>query len=134
LNNSSDLAAEKIRHVADEVALKLVNLASSASDALAKLTATQAAAAVQLVAASGAGDHDLLIELKTMMKVMQDSVTKIETGNSLQIKDHEQRLDKLDDKVSANEKKTSNMFTIVTIYSIAIAAVIGLLVTHILSK
>ena len=77
-------------------------------------------------------DHDLLIELRTKMQGLLDAITEVRTGTSAQIKEHEVRLNKQDDRITAGEKKNGVNSTIIAIYSIAVIAMIGLMITHML--
>jgi hypothetical protein len=97
-------------------------LANSAEDSR-RAIASAAAEAMKVSNVQGSGDHDLLIELKTLMTVMQSTVTEIKTGTSSQISDHEQRLKKC-------ENKNANYFIVLGIYTLATIALIGLVVSH----
>jgi|SRR5665647_1311249 len=97
-------------------------LASAALDAK-KTLAESAAEAVKVRDAKNTGDHDLLIELKTLMVVMQATVTEIKTGTSAQLENHEHRLQSLE-KMKAAQGLT------VSLGAGLIVIIFGMLIYH----
>ena len=118
--------AEAVKLIA-EAAKEAGKLIASASEDAKRALANAASEAVKVNNVQGSGDHDLLIELKTLMTVMQTTVTEIKTGTAAQISDHESRIKDV-------EKKVSNSFITTAIYTLATIAMISLMVGHMLIK
>jgi hypothetical protein len=93
-------------------------------------------------------DHDLLIELKTQVLNIRDDIKDLKSGTTERIqkleadkadrKDVEELQNIINNKIEARvrklEYKVSNYFITMTLYSIAVASMIGLLIYHILSQ
>lgn len=111
----------------EQAAAEAVRVVANAAEAAAKVIANAAAESVKVVNVQGSGDHDLLIELRTLMGVMQSTITEIKTGNQNQTTNHEQR-------ISNVEKKVSNSSIATAIYTLATIAMISLMVGHMIVK
>jgi len=122
IEDSAAVAVKTLADAAKEASTVVANAAENATRAIA----SAAAEAIKVSNVQGSCDHDLLIELKTLMTVMQVNVNEIKTGTAVQILDHEQRLKKC-------ENKTANYFIVNGIYTLATVALIGLVITHILN-
>lgn len=79
-------------------------------------------------------DHDLLVRLDEQLGNVRGQINEVRVdikdlkdGTTTKIEDHEARLKKL-------ETKTSNYFITITLYSIAVGGMIGLIIYHILQK
>ena len=66
------------------------SLAKAAEDAKA-VVAAAAAEALKVTATRGAGDHDLLIELRTMMSGVKADIKELKDGTANKIEDHEKK-------------------------------------------
>lgn len=69
-------------------------------------------------------DHDLLIRIETKMESLIVDIKDLKCSTNTQMTDHESRIKKL-------ESKTITSVVMLTIYSSAIAGLIGLLIYHI---
>lgn len=118
--------AEAVKVIAEAAKEAGKLIASSAEDAKRAL-ANAAAEAVKVNNVQGSGDHDLLIELKTLMGVMQNSMASMISGNESKSQNH-------DIRISDVEKKVSNSFIITGIYTATTIGLIALLITHMLVK
>jgi hypothetical protein len=117
-------AADAVKIISDAAAVASKGVASAAFDA-AKVVAEAAAVSVKVLSVKNADDHDLLIELKTLMGVLKDDIKDLKTGVSVQLADHESRVKRL-------ETKTANYFITITLYSLAIAGIISAFMIHVL--
>lgn len=98
-------------------------IATAAADAT-KVIALATAEAVKVSATKSAGDHDLLIELRTRMEGIKNDVNEIKTGTATQINDHEIRIFSLE----RGKTKTDTMISI----GIALLTILAsLLIYHI---
>src|SRR5665647_203714 len=66
-------------------------ITKAASDA-GRVISDAAAVALNVLSAKGAGDHDLLIELKTRMEGLKGDIKAISDGTGARIAEHEVRL------------------------------------------
>ena len=82
-------------------------IARAAADA-GRVVSDAAAVAVGVLNTKGAGDHDLLIELKTKMEGLKDDIRDIKNGTSARIAEHETRLCSLE----ASKSKQSLFITL----------------------
>ena len=96
-------------------------IATAAADAT-KVIATATAEAVKVSAIKSAGDHDLLIELRTRMEGIKNDVNEIKTGTSTQISDHEIRIFSLE----RGKTKTDTMISI----GIALLTILASLIVY----
>lgn len=110
----------------DRAVAKAVKMIAESAEA-ATLAIANAAAESARIASQNTGDHDLLIELRTLMRVMQSTITEMKTGNSAQTLNHEERLSKV-------EKKVSNNFITTGIYTATTIALISLMVNHMITN
>lgn len=127
---AADVATNKISLAADIASNKI------ASDALnaTRVVANDAATAMKVNSATSSLDHDLLVELKTKMESIITDIkeyknTKADKGDieelkSVVYKNHSEQIRRLENKVA-------NYFITLTIYSIAVAAMISLILFHI---
>jgi len=113
-------SANAVKIIADAAGEASRLLASMASDA-AKVVANAASEAVKVSNIKGADDHDLLIKLETKMDSLKEDIKDIKDGTSRHISDHEQRIQIIEGKVS-------KFLITISLYSIAVAGLIGLVV------
>lgn len=118
-----EIAKKKLQVEVD----RALDVISNAKQKAAHDLAIAAADALKVTNIKGSDDHDLLIELRTLMTVLQLAVADIKNGTSAQIADHETRLKDV-------EKKVSNTFITTAIYTLATIALITLMVSHMLIK
>jgi hypothetical protein len=110
----------------DDVEKAKEAIAHAASEALRVIECAKVEA-VRVNNTKENNDHDLLIRIETRMQGLKEDINEIKNTASLQITDHESRLKKL-------ENKTSNYFITITLYSIAVAGIIGLVIYQIVNK
>ena len=72
-------------------------------------------------------DHDLLIRLEEKMEGLKVDIKELKSGHAAQLLDHETRLKKVEQKMDSNWIMTS-------IYTLATAGLISLVVYHILNS
>jgi chromatin segregation and condensation protein Rec8/ScpA/Scc1 (kleisin family) len=77
--------------------------------------------------ANQTSDHDLLIRIETKMENLISDIKEWKCSTTTQISDHEVRIKKLENKVG-------NFVIYITLYSAAVATLIGIMVYHILSS
>lgn len=109
-------------------------VASDVRDAT-KLLASNAADAAKVANVKGADDHDLLVELKTKMEGLIADIKeyKNDKADKHDVDDLKTAVYKtIEDRLRKVENKTANYFITISLYSIAIAAMTGLLFYHIL--
>ena len=97
-----DQAKKEIATAAGEAAKVIAQAAAEAT----KVIASAAAESVKVANVQNSSDHDLLIELKTRMVGLKEAVENIQNGTSVQIADHETRLNALE---SARTKQNTLM-------------------------
>jgi hypothetical protein len=85
-------AKKEIATAAGEAAKVIAQAAAEAT----KVIASAAAESVKVANVQNSSDHDLLIELKTRMVGLKESVDSIQNGTSTQIADHETRINSLE--------------------------------------
>lgn len=116
---AANVATLAIGNAAD-LAVKLI---ASNAEAAAKVVSTAAAESAKAANMKGQDDHDLLIRIETRMEGLKADIKELKDGTSTQLIDHETRIKKL-------ENKTSNYFITITLYSIAMGAMISLIIYH----
>lgn len=91
-------------------------------------------------------DHDLLIEMRTEMRNVRSDIKELKDGTTQRIQslenDKANRIDleelqktvneHIEIRVRKLESKTDNYFLTITLYSLAVIGMIGLIVYHIL--
>ena len=141
LERAAEKAAKILECSAADGVNKLANAVEKATQKISdseinasKRIADDAANAVKVLNvknAEGGSDHDFQIKFSAEVTIKLDNIIKdikdIKSGTSIQIADHEARIKKL-------ENKTSSYFITITLYSIAVAFMIGLLIFHIIQK
>ena len=103
-----------------------VAVIASAAEAASKVIASSAEEAVKVVNTQNSLDHDLLIRIETRMESLRTDIRELKDGTTTQIDDHEKRLQKI-------EKKVSGYVITLSLYSGAIATLIGIMIYHILN-
>ncbi len=138
-------AAEKACKSLEDAQDRALEVINSAANKAAQVIADAAAEALKASSIKSSEDHDLLIRLSEQIKQLSNDVKELKDGTSKRIDDLER--DKADKKefeelknsvYVANEKrlralenKVSNFWVTVSIYTIAIGGLAGLLIAHI---
>jgi hypothetical protein len=112
------------RHEIEGAAQDAIKTIAKAAEEAAKVVANSAAEAVKVANAKNDGDHDILIVLKTKMEDLKADIKDLKDGTTTQIGDHELRIKKL-------ENKTANYLITLTLYSVFVGGLVGLLLFHI---
>ena len=99
-------------------------IAAAASDA-SKVIADAAAVSVKVLSIKNADDHDLLIKLNTLMDGLKEDIRDLKSGTTLKIENHDSRIKIL-------ENKTANYTITLSLYTLAVVAMISLTIYHIL--
>lgn len=109
-------------------------VASDVRDAT-RLLANNAADAAKVTNAKGADDHDLLIELKTKIEGLITDIKdyKNEKADKHDVDDLKTAVYKtIEDRLRKVENKTANYLITISLYSIVVTGMIGLILYHIL--
>jgi hypothetical protein len=117
-----DFAKINIELAAEQAVAVIAN----AADAAAKVISSSAAEAVKVVNTQNSLDHDLLIRIETRMESLRTDIKELKDGTTCKIDDHEARIQKI-------EKKVSGYVITLSLYSGAIATLIGIMIYHILN-
>lgn len=100
-------------------------IVARAAELAVKAIADAAADAIKVRNIKDSGDHDLLIELKTRMEGLKDDIKELSSGMSLRLKDHEDRIKKLEG--------TKNSQTVwITIGTSLIGVLVAIMIIHLL--
>ena len=101
-----DQAKTEIAHAA-QAAVKVI---SDAAEQAAKVLSNTTAESLRIVNAKSADDHDLLIELKTLMGGVKTDISDLKNGTTQRIDALEK--DKLDKKEFDDYKKTNDVLVL----------------------
>lgn len=113
-------AAEKILQAATDRALDII---SNAEQKAKHNLASAAADAKEVINVGGNNDHDLLIALETKLNRVLEDLKEIK-GNA------EKRILALEDRTRSIENKFSGIWITISIYSLAIVALFGIVWNH----
>jgi len=97
-------------------------ITKAASDA-GRVISDAAAVALNVLSAKGAGDHDLLIELKTRMEGLKGDIKAISDGTGARIAEHEVRL-------CALEAAKGRQTVFVTVGIVLVAILMSMVIYH----
>ena len=131
-----------------DAASSAVRIIADAASQAAKVVSDAAAVSVKVLHEKNADDHDLLIELKTGMGYIRDDIKDLTSGITIKIEQLEkgkadrEEFIKLEGEIHgvrekrmrSLEDKYNNMVVAMGLYSLAVAAMIALIVYHILQK
>lgn len=141
LSQAADLAIKSVAQAADIAAKSVAQAAESAAKLIAssaesatRVVSNAAAESVKVVNLKDAGDHDLLIELKTRMEGLKEAIERFKSDTSIDIKDlkdnssgkiadHEIRIINL-------EKSRGNLTLLISIGIGILSVLVGLLIFH----
>lgn len=118
------IASEQAKDIITREALSASQTIAGAAELAAKAIASAAEVAVRVVSVKNADDHDLLIKLNTLMDGLKEDIRDLKSGTSMKIDDHESRIKTL-------ENRTSNYTITLALYTLAVAAMISLILYHI---
>lgn len=139
-------AAEKAHKELQDAQDKALDVISNAANKAAQVIASAAAEALKVTSVKSQDDHDLLITLIEQVKRLSEDIKDLKNGTSKRIDDLEtnkaekKEFDALkndvyvarEKRIRSLETKVSNFWITMSIYTVAIGAMITLMITHII--
>lgn len=122
----TEKAEEKAHKVLQEATDRALDLISNSEKKARQNIASEAADAKKVVNVNGANDHDLLIAMETKLTRVLEDLQEIKGNN-------EKRILSLEDRTRSIENKFSGIWITLSIYSLAIVGLFGVIMNH-LSK
>lgn len=130
-------AAEKAHKGLQDEAARQIDIIKNASKSAIELLATERAEALKVSSVSGVNDHDLLIELKTLIGRIGKDITEFKTV--IELKADQKELDELSNNVYTDREKrmrhlentTAAIWVAISIYTAINLSMIALLISHI---
>lgn len=116
-------AAEKAHKTLQEATDRALDLISNSEKKARQNIASEAADAKKVVNVDGSNDHDLLIGLGKDISYLREELNRYATGT-------EKRILALEDRTRSIENKFSGIWITISIYSLAIIALFGIVWNH----
>lgn len=117
-----------------------------ATEKATKLIIESALHSSKMISAKSDSDHDLLIKLDTKMEGLKEAINNLQGGVSSQLRDHDVRLNKLEDtyveqkefdilsdKHIKQDLKMSNYVITLSLFTLLVSGLIGIMIYHILN-
>lgn len=137
-NESQKTVSDAAKLIATAVAVEIQKIATAAEVAK-KVIADSASEAVRVNSVQSNNDHDLIVELKTLMSGVKDDIKDLKEGTSKRISDLENNKAEKEEfeivrkQVEILKSSKQTYFIMMSLYTAGVAIILGLILIHIFS-